>query len=76
LIDERSESIPAEGGNPNQTVKSIKLYKRGSNEVIDSFLEPDEVLYIVQGVHGRRPILADTRDKARDRYLSIPYVRH
>lgn len=44
------------------------LYKRGINEIIDKYLDPDETLWIIQGVHGRRPVLAKTKEEALAKY--------
>lgn len=55
-----------------ESAKSVKvtveLYRRGTNEFLDTVLEDHETLWIVQGPYGRRPTLANTEAEAIERY--------
>lgn len=44
-----------------------------SNDVINKWLEDDELIWMVNGPDGRRPIYADSKEEAVEDYLSRFY---
>lgn len=52
-------------------VASMTRYVEGTNERLDAVLET-ETVWRIQGDRGLRPIIADTEEEARAKYLAIP----
>ena len=44
------------------------LYVRGTNHLLDAILEEDEVVWIVNKSHGRKPVSAATASEALEKY--------
>lgn len=49
----------------------IHRYEMGTNEYLDKIIEDTDTVWIVQGPVGRRPILANTKEEALDKYEGI-----
>lgn len=47
----------------------VRLYEY-TNELINHLLDDDETWFVVQGNHGRVPLLAANEEEAKDRYVA------
>lgn len=53
---------------PTSTKMDVNKYERGTNERLDALLSPEDEVWIVNGVGGRRPLIAKSEQEAREAY--------